>query len=200
MWSAGSARARWGRGDERDHEMRVLRQERRRRPRIRAMSGLFGTVFIEREIARSRRQLLDADIARFFDTLSREWLIRFIEHRVGDRRIIRLIRKWRLKSCSAAISWRPRCVLSSIRSTGLVPGADLPRNACLDTRENGMTRICFILLSGLGLAFASGEAWAQAWPSRSVPAVVAFSAGRIVDVTARRCCGYPTRPPRQPVC
>jgi RNA-directed DNA polymerase len=33
-------------------------------------------------------------MARFFDTLSREWLIRFIEHRVGDRRIIRLIQKW----------------------------------------------------------------------------------------------------------
>src|SRR6516225_9481970 len=38
--------------------------------------------------------VLDADITRFFDTLSREWLIRFIEHRVGDRRLIRLIQKW----------------------------------------------------------------------------------------------------------
>src|SRR6266481_458661 len=44
--------------------------------------------------ARKINWILDADIARFFDTLSREWLIRFIEHRVGDRRIIRLIRKW----------------------------------------------------------------------------------------------------------
>jgi RNA-directed DNA polymerase len=35
--------------------------------------------------------ILDADIARFFDTISHDWLIRFIEHRVGDRRIIRLI-------------------------------------------------------------------------------------------------------------
>jgi RNA-directed DNA polymerase len=38
--------------------------------------------------------LLDADIAGFFDTVSHEWLIRFVEHRVGDRRVIRLIRKW----------------------------------------------------------------------------------------------------------
>jgi hypothetical protein len=38
--------------------------------------------------------ILDADISRFFDSLSREWLIRFIEHRIGDRRIIRLIQKW----------------------------------------------------------------------------------------------------------
>jgi RNA-directed DNA polymerase len=37
---------------------------------------------------------LDADISRFFDTLSREWLVRFVEHRIGDRRIIRLIQKW----------------------------------------------------------------------------------------------------------
>jgi RNA-directed DNA polymerase len=38
--------------------------------------------------------ILDADIARFFDSLSREWLVRFVEHRIGDRRIIRLIQKW----------------------------------------------------------------------------------------------------------
>ncbi|MCP5000279.1 MAG: group II intron reverse transcriptase/maturase [Hyphomicrobiales bacterium] len=38
--------------------------------------------------------ILDADIRSFFDTISHEWLIRFIEHRVGDPRIIRLIRKW----------------------------------------------------------------------------------------------------------
>jgi RNA-directed DNA polymerase len=29
-----------------------------------------------------------------FDTVSQEWLIRFVEHRVGDRRIVRLIQKW----------------------------------------------------------------------------------------------------------
>ena len=38
--------------------------------------------------------ILDADIQRFFDTLSHQWLIRFLEHRIGDRRIIRLIQKW----------------------------------------------------------------------------------------------------------
>jgi RNA-directed DNA polymerase len=38
--------------------------------------------------------ILDADIRSFFDTVSQEWLIRFVEHRIGDRRIIRLIRKW----------------------------------------------------------------------------------------------------------
>ena len=38
--------------------------------------------------------ILDADIAGFFDTVSHEWLIKFVEHRIGDRRVIRLIRKW----------------------------------------------------------------------------------------------------------
>jgi RNA-directed DNA polymerase len=44
--------------------------------------------------ARNVRWILDADIRSFFDTLSHDWLIRFIEHRIGDRRIVRLIRKW----------------------------------------------------------------------------------------------------------
>jgi RNA-directed DNA polymerase len=38
--------------------------------------------------------ILDADIRSFFDTVSQDWLIRFLEHRIGDKRIIRLIRKW----------------------------------------------------------------------------------------------------------
>jgi RNA-directed DNA polymerase len=38
--------------------------------------------------------ILDADIKSFFDTVSQEWLIKFVEHRIGDKRIIRLIQKW----------------------------------------------------------------------------------------------------------
>src|SRR5512144_2919981 len=38
--------------------------------------------------------ILDADIRSFFDEIDQEWLIRFLEHRIGDRRIIRLIQKW----------------------------------------------------------------------------------------------------------
>jgi group II intron reverse transcriptase/maturase len=38
--------------------------------------------------------VLDADIARFFDTVDHEWLIRFLEHRIGDRRMIHLVAKW----------------------------------------------------------------------------------------------------------
>jgi RNA-directed DNA polymerase len=43
---------------------------------------------------RSIRWVLDADIRSFFDTISHDWLIRFLEHRIGDRRIIRLVQKW----------------------------------------------------------------------------------------------------------
>jgi group II intron reverse transcriptase/maturase len=38
--------------------------------------------------------MLDADIRAFFDTLNHECLVKFIEHRIADRRILRLIQKW----------------------------------------------------------------------------------------------------------
>ncbi len=38
--------------------------------------------------------ILDCDIRSYFDTVSHDWLIRFLELRIGDRRVIRLIRKW----------------------------------------------------------------------------------------------------------
>jgi RNA-directed DNA polymerase len=38
--------------------------------------------------------LLDADIRSFFDTLDHEWLVKFVEHRIADRRVVRHIQKW----------------------------------------------------------------------------------------------------------
>src|SRR5713226_3569615 len=38
--------------------------------------------------------VLDADIRSFFDNLDKSWLIKFMEHRVADPRILRLIQKW----------------------------------------------------------------------------------------------------------
>jgi RNA-directed DNA polymerase len=38
--------------------------------------------------------VLDVDIHSFFDGLSHEWLVKFIEHRIADRRVVRLIQKW----------------------------------------------------------------------------------------------------------
>lgn len=38
--------------------------------------------------------ILDADIAKFFDTIEHDWLIKFVEHRVADARVVRLIKSW----------------------------------------------------------------------------------------------------------
>src|SRR5438876_2549121 len=38
--------------------------------------------------------VLDADIQGFFDNLDKAWMIKFVEHRVADQRILRLIQKW----------------------------------------------------------------------------------------------------------
>ena len=38
--------------------------------------------------------VLDADIRGFFDTLDHGWLVKFLEHRVADQRVVRLIQKW----------------------------------------------------------------------------------------------------------
>jgi RNA-directed DNA polymerase len=38
--------------------------------------------------------VLEADIKNFFGSLSHEWMLRFVEHRVGDQRLISLIRRW----------------------------------------------------------------------------------------------------------
>ncbi|HEX4841549.1 MAG TPA: group II intron reverse transcriptase/maturase [bacterium] len=49
------------------------------------------SVAIERERV---AWVLDADIRGFFDTIDHEWLIKFVEHRIGDQRVVRLIQKW----------------------------------------------------------------------------------------------------------
>jgi RNA-directed DNA polymerase len=38
--------------------------------------------------------ILDVDVRDFFGTVNHEWLVRFLKHRIGDERILRLIRKW----------------------------------------------------------------------------------------------------------
>lgn len=38
--------------------------------------------------------VLDADIRGFFDSVDHEWLVKFVEHRIADKRIVRLIQKW----------------------------------------------------------------------------------------------------------
>ena len=49
--------------------------------------------------------VLDGDIRGFFDAIDHEWLMKFIEHRMGDRRILRLIRKWLRAGVSEEGRW-----------------------------------------------------------------------------------------------
>jgi group II intron reverse transcriptase/maturase len=49
--------------------------------------------------------VLDCDIRGFFDAIVHEWLMKFIEHRVGDRRVLRLIRKWLRAGVSEEGKW-----------------------------------------------------------------------------------------------
>jgi retron-type reverse transcriptase len=38
--------------------------------------------------------VLDADIRGYFDSIDHGWLVKFIEHRISDRRLLRLLQKW----------------------------------------------------------------------------------------------------------
>jgi group II intron reverse transcriptase/maturase len=56
-------------------------------------------------IQRKVNWILDADIQSFFDTVDHEWLMKFMEHRVADQRILRLIRKWLRAGVSEEGEW-----------------------------------------------------------------------------------------------
>ena len=45
-------------------------------------------------LTRKVNWVLDLDIRGFFDGISHEWLVRFVEHRIADRRVVRLVQKW----------------------------------------------------------------------------------------------------------
>jgi RNA-directed DNA polymerase len=49
--------------------------------------------------------VLDADIRGFFDNMSHEWTMKFVEHRVADSRILRLIQKWLQAGVSEDGQW-----------------------------------------------------------------------------------------------
>jgi group II intron reverse transcriptase/maturase len=49
--------------------------------------------------------VLDADIRGFFDNMNHEWTMKFVEHRVADRRVLRLIQKWLKAGVSEDGQW-----------------------------------------------------------------------------------------------
>jgi len=85
--------------------------------------------------------ILDADIRSFFDEISQDWLIRFLEHRIGDRRIIRLVQKW---------------LKAGILEDGVVSVSD---------RGTGQGSVISPLLANIYLHYAL-DLWAVRWRQR----------------------------------
>ena len=58
----------------------------------------------------SRRKvnwIIDADIRGFYDNISHQWLMKFVEHRIADRRMLRLVKKWLRAGVSEDGEWSP---------------------------------------------------------------------------------------------
>ncbi len=79
--------------------------------------------------------ILDADIRRFFDHLSHEWMMKFVQHRVADTRILRLIGKWLKAGVSEEGKWSETtagtpqgAVISPLLGTDGVTDETYPRN------------------------------------------------------------------------
>jgi RNA-directed DNA polymerase len=85
--------------------------------------------------------ILDADIRSFFDEISQEWLTRFLEHRIGDRRIIRLIQKW---------------LKAGVLEDGIVSASD---------RGTGQGSVISPLLANIYLHYVL-DLWAARWRRR----------------------------------
>src|SRR5580658_1483306 len=85
--------------------------------------------------------ILDADIQNFFGAVSQSWLVRFLEHRVGDKRIIRLIQKW---------------LKAGILEDGIVT---------VDDRGTGQGSVISPLLANIYLHYCF-DLWAERWRQR----------------------------------
>jgi RNA-directed DNA polymerase len=91
--------------------------------------------------SRKVNYILDADVRDFFGSVSQEWLIRFLEHRIGDKRIIRLIQKW-------------------LRAGILEDGA-----VTVDDRGTGQGSVISPLLANIYLHYVL-DLWAERWRRR----------------------------------
>jgi group II intron reverse transcriptase/maturase len=54
--------------------------------------------------------ILDADIRGFFDNIGHQWLLKFLEHRIADPRLLRLLKKWLRAGVSEDGKWSPSTV------------------------------------------------------------------------------------------
>jgi len=85
--------------------------------------------------------VLDADIQGYFDTIDHGWMLKFVEHRIADQRILRLIRKWLRAGVSEDGQWSKTTV-------------GTPQGAVISP-----------LLSNVYLHYVFDQ-WAEAWRKR----------------------------------
>ena len=97
-----------------------------------------------RSTQRKVNWILDADIRNFFGAVSQEWLVRFLEHRIGDKRIIRLIQKW---------------LRAGILEDGVVT---------VDDRGTGQGSVISPLLANIYLHYVL-DLWAERWRRHEAP-------------------------------
>jgi len=99
--------------------------------------------------------ILDADIAGFFDAVSHDWLIKFVEHRVGDRRVVRLIRIRRFVGASQGAETPEWLKAGVMEDEQVTPGTvGTPQGAVISP-----------LLANIYLHYVF-DLWAQQWRQR----------------------------------
>jgi group II intron reverse transcriptase/maturase len=107
--------------------------------------------------------VLDADIRGFFDSVDHVWLMKFVEHRIADRRIVRLIQKWLAAGVLEDGTWTPS-------ETGTVQGGSISP-----------------LLANLYLHYVF-DLWVQRWRTTQAPGrviVVRFADDFVVGFQRR---------------
>lgn len=107
--------------------------------------------------------VLDADIRGFFDSVDHAWLVKFVEHRIADRRIVRLIQKWLAAGVLEDGTWTPS-------ETGTVQGGSISP-----------------LLANLYLHYVF-DLWVQRWRTTQAPGrviVVRFADDFVVGFQRR---------------
>jgi retron-type reverse transcriptase len=123
--------------------------------------------------------VLDADIRDFFTSLDHRWLVKFLEHRIADKRVLRLIQKWLRAGVvedgawSASEDGRPkgrrfrRCSRTSTCTTSSIGGPSngergMPAVTC---SSSGMPTTPFWVFSIARTPSGSSGTWRSVWPS-----------------------------------
>ena len=91
--------------------------------------------------SRKVNYILDADVENFFGAVDQTWMVRFLEHRIGDRRIVRLIQKW---------------MKAGVLEAGVVT---------VDDRGTGQGSVISPLLGNIYLHYVF-DLWAERWRRR----------------------------------